>query len=332
MPAKTYTWASPLGELIVAFVAEKRALGYIYVSDELTLNRLDRYLVKQKLYEPKLEKELLLGFLEQNPEEKPSARSRRMTAANQFAEYLVRNGYEAYIIPRKMYPAYDSSFKARILTRDEISRFLAAANRFPQDDAYPLKHHEISLLFHLLLNCGLRISDAVNLRMKDVDLEAGVLHVIDGKNHVDRLVPMSDFMLARCRQYCEICRSDAGKDDYFFPGTKRPHLTAGTAYAYFRKVLWMAGISHGGRAQGGGPRLHDLRHTFAVNCLNEWVSSGVDLSTALPVLAKYMGHVSISGTQKYLKFTAEMYPETIARLEERFGSVIPEVGGVDEAY
>lgn len=332
MPAKTYTWASPLGELMVAFVAEKRALGYIYVSDELTLNRLDRYLVGQNLREPKLEKELLLGFLERNPEEKPSARSRRMTATNQFSEYLVRNGYEAYVVPRKMFPVYDGSFKARVLTKDEISKFLAAADRFPQDDVYPLKHHEISLLFHLLLNCGLRISDAINLRMRDIDLAGGVLHVIDGKNHVDRLVPMSDFMLLRCRQYHEMCRRNTDEYDYFFPGTKRPHMTAGTAYAYFRKVLWMAGISHGGRTQGGGPRLHDLRHTFAVNCLNGWVSSGVDLSTALPILAKYMGHVSISGTQKYLSFTAEMYPETTTRLEEKFGSLIPEAGGADEAY
>ena len=331
MAAKTYTWASTLGELMVAFVAEKRALGYKYESDELTLNRLDRYLVSKGLSERRLEKGLLLAFLEQNPNEKPSARSRRMTAANQFSQYLVRNGYEAYIIPRKVFPTYDGSFKARVLTKDEIARFLDAADHFPRDDRYPLKHDEVSLLFHLLINCGLRIAEATKLCMRDVDLDGGILHIVDGKNHVDRFVPMSDAMLSRCLQYKEKCRSDAADDAYFFPGTKRPKLTEGTAYAYFRKILWNASISHGGRAQGG-PRLHDLRHTFAVNCLNKWVLDGMDLSTALPVLAKYMGHVSISGTQKYLRFTAEMFPDTTERLEEKFGSVIPEVGGENEAY
>lgn len=331
MPANIHKWESPLGCLMSSFIVEKRALGYKYNADEFTLHRLDRYLASIRLSELKLEKAPLLAFLEQYPNECPSGRSRRMTVARQFSEYLVRTGYEAYIVPHKLYPPYDSSFKARIFTKDEINRFLDAADRFPPDHMYPIKHHEISLLFHLLTNCGLRISEALNLQIKDVDLMGGILHIIDGKNHVDRLVPMSDFMTLRCRKYSSVCRSDADGDDYFFPGLKRKRITASTAYAYFRKVLWLAGISYGGRHHGG-PRPHDLRHTFAVHCLNSWVLAGVDLSTSLPILAKYLGHGSISGTQKYLQFTAEMYPETTGRLEKRFGYAVPIVGDNNEIH
>jgi integrase len=331
MSAKTREWESSLGHLMASFIAEKRALGYKYKADEITLSRLDRYLMDIGLSEQKLEKPPLLSFLERYPNESSSTRSRRMSTARQFSEYLVRNGYEAYVIPYKLYPPYEASFKAHIFTKDEIDRFLQAADHFPQDSMYPIKHHEISLLFHLLINCGLRISEALNLQIQDVDLADGILHITDGKNHVDRLVPMSDFMTSRCREYSDVCRCGADVGDYFFPGLKRQSITYGVAYAYFRKVLWLAGISYSGK-HNGGPRPHDLRHTFAVNCLNNWVLAGVNLSTALPILAKYLGHVSISGTQKYLQFTAEMYPETTGRLEKQFGYAVPIVEGNNETH
>ena len=71
-------------------------------------------------------------------------------------------------------------------------------------------------------------------------------------------------------------------------------------------------------------RPHDTRHTFAVHCLNSWVRSGEDLTAALPVLSRYLGHAGIRGTQNYLQLTAQMYPDITARLEEQFGDLIPE--------
>lgn len=71
---------------------------------------------------------------------------------------------------------------------------------------------------------------------------------------------------------------------------------------HFQMLLRMAGISYGGREKG--PRPHDIRHTFVVHCLNNWVLSNVDIMAALPVLSRYMGHAGIKGTQKYLQLTA----------------------------
>lgn len=75
---------------------------------------------------------------------------------------------------------------------------------------------------------------------------------------------------------------------------------------------------------GKGPRPHDTRHTFAVHCLNNWVLSGDDLTAALPVLSRYLGHNGIRGTQNYLQLTAQMYPDITARLEAQFGELIPQ--------
>ena len=94
-------------------------------------------------------------------------------------------------------------------------------------------------------------------------------------------------------------------------------------HTQFRQLLRMAGIPYNG--SGKGPRPHDIRHTFAVHCLNNWVLSGEDLTAALPVLSRYLGHNGLTGTQKYLQLTAQMYPDIVAKLEVQFGSLIPQV-------
>lgn len=113
--------------------------------------------------------------------------------------------------------------------------------------------------------------------------------------------------------------------DIFFPAPDGGPYSNDAAYVAFRQILRAAGISHGGRGQG--PRPHDLRHTFAVHCLIRWYREGLDLDTQLPVLATYMGHRSIKGTQRYLRLTADLFPDVAARLETTFGRVIP--GGGD---
>ena len=93
--------------------------------------------------------------------------------------------------------------------------------------------------------------------------------------------------------------------------------------AQFRQLLRTAGIPYNG--SGKGPRPHDIRHTFAVHCLNNWVLSGEDLTAALPVLSRYLGHNGLTGTQKYLQLTAQMYPDIVAKLEVQFGGLIPQM-------
>jgi integrase/recombinase XerD len=92
-------------------------------------------------------------------------------------------------------------------------------------------------------------------------------------------------------------------------------------YRNYRDLLHRCHIGHGGR--GEGPRLHDLRHTFAVHTLLRWYREGADLQARMPVLATYLGHASIDGTQDYLQMTAELYPEIVSRSDAAFSDVIP---------
>ena len=138
----------------------------------------------------------------------------------------------------------------------------------------------------------------------------------------DRLIPMSESLTQACQKYADKIWWD--KDtDYFFMAPDHTMISPNTIYGKFRVYLKVMGISHGGKGQG--PRLHDLRHTFAVHVLQKWVTGGNDLTAMLPMLSTYMGHKSVSATSRYLRLTAEVYPELLSTIEEKCAFVIPKV-------
>jgi len=178
----------------------------------------------------------------------------------------------------------------------------------------------------------LRVSEAVTLRIRDVDLKKGLVLIKDSKNHKDRTLPIPDDLVHRLDKYFQAMHKIYHDDDYFFKSQCGGHYDKTTIYHRFRDILFKCGISHGGRDKGG-PRLHDLRHTFCVHSLRQFLKNGVDYRAALPILSKYMGHSTISATGKYLRLTADAFPEITYLLESMYGCIIPELEVVpDETY
>jgi integrase len=183
-------------------------------------------------------------------------------------------------------------------------------------------HLALPVIFRILYGCGLRVSEVCNLRFCDVNLEAGILTLHDPKNGRDRYIPLSDSVREACESYAEHIWWE--KDtEYFFMAPDRTRISPMTIYQRYRRYLVGAGISHGGK--GHGPRLHDLRHTFAVHVLQKWITEGVDLTAMMPILSTYMGHVDIRSTAQYLRLTSEVYPDLMKQVEKTCSYVIPEV-------
>ncbi len=181
------------------------------------------------------------------------------------------------------------------------------------------------VLFRTVYACGLRISEARLLRPGDVDIGAGVLQIRDAKGGKDRQVPVSEPLRHRLACYRSHLAGQPGWD-WFFPGCSAGQpLALLNVYKNFRRFLWQARISHGGR--GHGPRVHDLRHTFAVNNLRAWFAAGEDVNALLPVLQAYLGHCEIGDTAYYLRLTAESYPHIAARLQAEYGGIVPPATG-----
>lgn len=251
---------------------------------------------------------------EKNVNETPRNHYYRATEIRRFMQYLEKIGIAAYI--DKDIRMVQSSFVPYIFSHSEIAQLFAAADNLPYTPISPQRVYVINLLFRMLYGCGLRISEALNLLMADVDLEQGVLHIRNSKFGKERLVPMSESLTYRCSKYVsEVC-DHRKNEEAFFQTPMGEKYAPGTIHYAWRQVLYYAGISYGGK--GRGPRIHDLRHTFAVHCLQKWAESGEDLNAKLPYLSAYMGHVGLSSTQQYLRLTAEAFPHIISAMEANF--------------
>ena len=185
----------------------------------------------------------------------------------------------------------------------------------------PFRHLVMPVLFRTIYACGLRCSEARLLRVADVDIDAGVLQIRDAKGGKDRQVPVSEPLRERLAGYHAKLAGQPGWE-WFFPGaTLGVPLTLMNVNHNFRRFLWQARIPHGGR--GHGPRVHDLRHTAAVNNLRAWFARGENVDALLPVLQTYLGHSSIGDTAYYLRLTAESYPDITARVQQTLGDIVP---------
>lgn len=312
---------SPLAPLMEQFIQEKQACGYRYGAASSILCRFDIFLCDQEVDGCELPRSLSWQWLAKQPHESASTQHSRISVVRQFAMYMCRLGYRADVPEGTLGAKRCRNFSPRILTHAEIDRLLNAVDRLkPDAKASPLRHLVMPEVFRLLYGCGMRVSEVLQLRVADVDLGHGVLSVRGAKFGKDRLVPPALPLVQRLEKYAAAIGRQPD-DAYFFPSEQGGHWSKTGVYGLYRKLLCRCGISHGGRGQG--PRIHDLRHTYAVHTLLRWYREGADLEAKLPVLATYMGHESIEGTQQYLHLTAELFPEVVKRANDAFGDVIP---------
>jgi len=318
---KTKIFKSVFGGLITGYIKEMRACGHKYKKGAALLRRFDELAAKEDLKEAKLSKRIVLAWTQKRPGEAVSTRNGRIRTIRGFATYMVRIGFEAYVYP----PCADGidrySYVPYIFSEEELRKIFIICDNFPASRFSPNRHITLPLIFRMLYGCGLRISEALNLKLCHVNLKAGTLSIQDAKFNKERIVPMADTLTRRCLKYAKKIHRFSSPDTFFFLSPYGGNYNQSTIYHLFRKVLWKAGISHSGK----GPRLHDFRHSFSVHCLKKWVLGKEDITNLLPYLCTYLGHVDLRGTQHYLRLTADLYPEIIACMEEKFSELIPEV-------
>jgi integrase len=264
-----------------------------------------------------------MAYIEKKPHWSQSTHRHKVSLARNIAVYLQNHGVLAYMCDEKCVAKDTGNFKPYIFTRQQIEDIFRQADSISPRGSVN-SHLFYPVILRMLYGCGLRISEAVSLKMKDVDLTEGVLFIYDSKNRRDRLIPMDESLTLHCRKYAKMIHSVYMDDDYFFKSPKGGKYSIHTVYYYFRELMWKCGISHGGR-KNGGPRLHDVRHTFCVHSLHQFLENGVPHKAALPILSAYMGHSSLDSTGRYLRLTAEAFPELASQIEGAHGHIIPDL-------
>jgi len=231
-----------------------------------------------------------------------------------FYRLAMARGYAASSPLPKIVPK-PPHFVPHIYSQDELQRLLDATACCGSSRCR-LQPYTCRMLILLLYAAGLRIGEALSLRLADVDLSAGVLTIRESKFYKTRLVPMSLALSGALGAYVAQRSKDhpTPSDAALFLTRTGTPVARHTAENVFSRLRARAGVQRhdGGRYQ---PRLHDLRHAFAVHRLISWYRQGADVQRLLPQLATYLGHVHIAATQRYLTLTPELLHEASLRFE-----------------
>lgn len=313
---------SGLAAEISSLISEKNALGYPYEQSSRHLAAFDAMCAERFPGEESLTREMAMAWAERRDGEHPNSQIRRISPVRALAEHMARKGISAFVIPRGV-PAHEVDYVPYIYTRAEMAALIGAADDMAASarGSREAKRAMLPCVIRLLYATGMRHGEARLLRRDDVDLRSGEITVRPGKNGSGRLVYVSDEMTEHLARYDDA----AGERDWFFANAAGNHPASSWLQQSFLALKYLAGIEEPGVTK----RVHDIRHTFCVHRLDDWVREGRDVNAMLPYLSAYIGHRSVEATDYYLHLVPEFFGD-FAELTAHRAVVIPNLGGCDE--
>ena len=297
-------------QAVATYVAYKQSLGMRFATEARTLKSFSKSVgaVDVDRIGPRQVRNFLDG-------QGPMTRfwHRKFDALKGFYRFCLARGYAHHVPLPTTAARCPPSFTPYIYSEDDIRRLLEAAAGRVRCNICTSTSRTLLLLLYA---SGLRISEALNLDMADVDLEEGLLRIRETKFYKTRIVPTGMDLTQVLREYAlQRCKlSPIGPDAPFLLTRRGKRPSRAGAEEAFKQIREQAGVrrNDGARYQ---PRLHDLRHAFALTRLVRWYREGADVQRLLPQLATYLGHVHITGTQRYLTMTPELLQQASLRFE-----------------
>ena len=257
---------------------------------------------------------LALDWAQQSSTVQPAEWARRLSIVRGFARHRSATDPRTEIPPEGLLPFRPKRARPYIYSDQEIRSLLRTALKLSgYGGLRPWTYH---CLFGLLSVTGLRLGEARNLELQDVDLRAGVLTIRGAKFGKSRLVPLHASTCRVLAKYLARRKRHWGSrpvSSYLFVSNWGNRLDVGQIHRNFYAVSRQIGLR--GPTDSHGPRLHDLRHRFALMTLLRWYRTGEDAERRLPILSTYLGHVDVSDTFWYLSAWPELMHEAMVRLE-----------------
>ena len=322
-----FEFKSKFADQLYAFIKMKEDLGQKSLSYGKLIYMFDRYLVENNPECDLITQEIVEDWIITMVNNKEITIYMKLSALNQFCRYLAHIGIPCYIPRLPKYRKSGSDFAPYVFSHEEMDRIFKVA------DSLRLKQNNgnsrlfcVPVVIRLFYSTGLRLNEALGLRNRHINIKDRTITLEITKNNQHRIVPINDSLKDVLDQYIKEREKlpivDVNDDDkYFFVSTLGNHIGANTFHHYFTQILKEAGIK---RCKGKiGPRVHDLRHTFAVHSLVEMSKNGVDLYTALPILSVFLGHRDIRITEQYVRFTQELFPDIISQSEKLTSDIFP---------
>lgn len=312
-------------EICLDFIDFVRSLGQKFGGSDIY--RL-RYICRQMNLDsngvPKLSKDTAIALAQKTDGEAQGTQLNRIRILRKLAEYMVSAGFEAYIIPKNFTQKYKYDFRPYIFDRSQISAVYTTADNLGYSPRAPHAHLVIPAIIRVLFGCGLRSSEARFIKAHNVDLDSGILYIEKSKLNISRFVPMAESLTSYLCEYSVKMGFRQTADEYFFPTPSGGPYHETSFRDRFKAILSSAQIPM--LSDGRLPRVHDARHSFVVHSFARLTREyGLDLYTALPILATYVGHTNLNDTERYIHLPTFDYQSIIEAGAPILDSCVPEV-------
>lgn len=312
MGLSTYeaSFKSVLAPYIIQYLRLKEASGTKIDNHVYNLLSLDRIAVAEKAKNPVMTEDLYMAWRKDFGAVRPATEYEKISIIGQFCRYLVRLGAGNYVPSYPKKPAKE--YVPYIFTKEELHKIFTSA------DSLLLSNRDmttllfsIPALLRLLYSTGIRIGEACSLTNGDVDLKRCLLTIRNTKNKRERILPICDSLKDVLLQYqCKRAKLPLANvdkpDSPYFISLKGKAVSSTSTLRWFHKILKKSGINY---IPHNGPRIHDLRHTFAVHALDAMGRNGKDIYCGLPILSVALGHKCVSDTELYVRITNQVYPD-----------------------
>lgn len=320
---RDYSYHSSIAGTLKGFIDYKRALGYKYDAEAYQIHCFDHYWIETNGSSTDITYESLQGWMERRQNEGLSSRSARISVIRQLTIYMNGIGVAAYVPTEKYKKEHPV---VHVLSEKEIKALFEAIDSY-KPRRYPTfsvrMRIEYKVIFRLILTTGLRRSEAVNIRIRDVQWSARAIMIFDGKGNKDRLVYMSEDMAVLLREYVEYLLDFVNEETgWLFPSFCIDEHISGTGLAQKFKRYWK--MTQYAKTCEKDPTIHALRHTYVVFRMNNWIAQGVDTNVMLPYLSRQLGHKSPDETFYYYHQVRDSF-RIIQEKDSLSATVLPEV-------
>jgi integrase/recombinase XerD len=308
-----------LREALQEYLMLRRSMGYKMHDAGLLLPRFVSFMEERRA--ETITVRLALEWVQQAKTVQPAERARRLCFVRGFARHRSAVDARTEVPPPGLLPHRSTRAQPYLYSEQEVQRLLDAALKLPTTwPSTPLRPWVFHCLLGLLSVTGMRISEALDLKLDDIDLNQGLLTIRSAKLGRSRLVPLHPSTCAVLADYLKRRERVVGKrgSGHVFVSNRGTRLDLGRVHRTFYALSRRTGLRAPGASKG--PRLHDFRHRFAVEVLTRWYEAGEDPARRLPQLSTYLGHVYVAGTYWYLSSWPELMGQAMTRLERRWGA------------
>jgi len=323
---KSKLFRSIYAPYITEFIELRRRLGYKCKVEQNIFLRIDTFILEHENTHIGITREITEKWAEKCNNESDTTRYNRIICLKKLSEHIRNQGFRSYIPQLPKYPGHP--FIPYIYTHEEINAIFKACDGLRIKN----KRMDTSLLImpcllRLLYGTGIRIGEALSLKNEDVNIDSKYLTIRDSKNGKDRLIPITNTLADVFKEYLlnrnriPVTYINQNHSHFFVSPIGLP-CKYDAVSGWFHKILAQACIPLRGNRQG--PRIHDLRHSFACHSFVKLSDDGADLYCSWPYLSTYLGHESLTMTEQYIRLTAQMYPELLKGTDGLYVNILHE--------